>query len=279
MFNGGDMTATFETRRRATVTTTGVAGDLAMHRCAHIGPGRIRCARTTLVRPLCPVHLHAMREILIDQQIDGNLGIYAYDPDDETAGGRVMFSAEDVIYSTETPGEAVSKDEFDRRYGKHPRTVAPYAIKYRGLFDGLYDREAIMFANTAPRTNAEFVELELTTGKYLALVATAPIRSGESITVDYGKAYMTALRKKNIPAIAYDPPFGPLTASLYGDLTRAPEQIRAAAAGLAEWYRKTSSDDEARLAGEALDKVSSGTLDLTKLPRTLRSELLFFKVK
>lgn len=278
MFSGGAAAATFETHRRATITATGVSGPVEMHRCAHVGPGGLRCERTTMVRPLCPVHMHAMHHIMIDQQIEGNLGLYAYDPDDET-GRRVMFEAGEEVYCTDRPGEPVTRTEISRRYGSNPNIVSPYGITYfdkRTIYDGLFLRDAIMFCNTAPNPNTEFVELE--TGG-LALVATRPIRNTQAITVDYGGGYIDALRRGRIPRIEYEPPFGPLDDSLYGELSRDVNAVRTAARELAVWYWNTSDHPEARLAFEALVQVSEGKLDLTRLPNTLRSELLFFRVR
>lgn len=277
MFSGGGAASTFETRRQVKITSSGISGPVAMHRCAHIGPGGVRCERTTMVRPLCPVHVHAMHRIMIDQQIDGNLGLYAYDPDDKT-GRRIMFEAGDVVYYTDLPGESVSRAEINRRYGANPNIVSPYGVTYcdgKTIYDGLFLRDVIMFCNTGPDPNTEFVELE---SGCLALVAKRPVRNTQAITVDYGGGYITALQRGMIPKIEYDPPFGPLDDSLYGELSRDADALAAAARGLALRYLGIPDHPEARLAAEALSRVAEGKLDLGRLPGTLRSELLFYGV-
>jgi len=218
-----------------------------------------------------------MHRIMIDQQIDGNLGLYAYDPDDKT-GRRIMFEAGDVVYYTDLPGEPVSRAEINRRYGANPNIVSPYGLTYcdgKTIYDGLFLRDVIMFCNTGPDPNTEFVELE---SGCLALVAKRPVRNTQAITVDYGGGYTTALQRGMIPKIEYDPPFGPLDDSLYGELSRDADVLTAAARGLALRYLGIPDHPEACLAAEALSRVAEGKLDLGRLPGTLRSELLFYGV-
>lgn len=246
----------FETSRRAKVPSTGFETAVKMHRCNHPG-----CSRVTYVRPVCPVHAHSRYKILIDQQIEGNLGLYAFDPNDTTMKA-VIFRPDDVVYRTQRLGEPINRSEVNARYGPGKDIIAPFCLTHSasGVYDGLPDRDLIMFANTSSKPNTVFREVG---AKTVELVATAPIRNMDAITVDYGAEFTKTLISGGVPKVEYTPSFGPLTKSIYGPVIRTPAELKAAAAALG---RKGETE---------FLKVARGDLPPSKLPPALRSELLF----